>query len=179
MKNLIYSIAIIGLVFTGCDSRPTQREALQKAVNEFNKKQTPLNTTTYHPREYTEIVTDTIISNTLEVKIKNYSLMDKAIKLENPDKAHRVFESEVEVLAASTSIFKTVINTGLFATKKDSHFWNRATLEHVWVNQELSSDKEVYLDVSFLNPVSKDFKLYRMSVDKNGNHYIRLIEETT
>ena len=163
-----------------CDGRQSQRESLENAVSEFNKKQTTIETLKYHPKEYTEIVTDTIISNALEVKIKNYTVMDKHIALNsNPNEMHRVFESEVEVFAATTSVFKTIINAELFATQKDSPFWNQATLEHVWVNQDLSTVKEVFLDVSFLNPITKDFKLYRMTVDTSGKHHIHLIEETT
>jgi hypothetical protein len=163
-----------------CDGRQSQRESLENAVSEFNQKQTPIETVKFHPKDYTEIVTDTIISNALEVKIKNYTLMDKHIVLNsNSNEMHRLFESEVEVFAASTSVFKTIINAELFATQKDSPFWNQATLEHVWVNQDLSTVKEVFLDVSFLNPITKDFKLYRMTVDISGKHHVHLIEETT
>jgi hypothetical protein len=106
--------------------------------------------------------------------------MDKHIVLNsNSNEMHRLFESEVEVFAASTSVFKTIINAELFATQKDSPFWKQATLEHVWVNQDLSTVKEVFLDVSFLNPITKDFKLYRMTVDISGKHHVHLIEETT
>lgn len=178
MKQILVIFAIITTLFMSCDGRQSQRESLETAVSEFNKKQTPIATVKYHPKEYTEIVTDTIISNVLEVKIKNYTLMDKHISL-NSNEMHRVFESEVEVFAATTSVFKTIINAELFATQKDSPFWSQATLEHVWVNQDLSTIREVFLDVSFLNPITKDFKLYRMTVDTSGKHYIHLIEETT
>lgn len=163
-----------------CDGRQSHRESLESAVSEFNKKQTSIEVIKYYPKEYTEIVTDTIISNTLEVKIKNYTLMDKQIPLlSKSNEVHRVFESEVEVFAASTSVFKTIINAELFATQKDTPFWNHATLEHVWVNQDLSTVKEVFLEVSFLNPITKNFKLYRMTIDTSGKHQIHLIEETT
>ena len=180
MKHILFIFAIITTLFMSCDGRQSQRESLENAVSKFNNKQTPVTAVKYHPKDYTDIVTDTIISNALEVKIKNYTLMDKHISLNsNPKELHRVFESEVEVFAASTSVFKTIINAELFATQKDSPFWNQATLEHVWVNQDLSTIKEVSLDVSFLNPITKDFKLYRMTVDTFGKHHIQLIEETT
>ena len=83
------------------------------------------------------------------------------------------------MFASSTSVFKTIINAELFATQQDTPFLNHATLEHVWVNQDLSTMKEVFLDVSFLNPITKDFKLYLMTVDASGKHQIYLIEETT
>jgi hypothetical protein len=180
MKNIVIIFTLITALFMSCDGRQSQRESLQNALNDFNKKQTSIDVIKYHPKEYTEIVTDTIISNTLEVKIKNYTLMDKQIPLiSKSNEVHRAFESEVEVFASSTSVFKTIINAELFATQKDTPFWNNATLEHVWVNQDLSTAKEVFMDVSFLNPITKDFKLYRMSVDVSGKHQIHLIEETT
>ena len=140
MKNIVIIFTLITALFMSCDGRQSQRESLQNALNDFNKNQTPIDVIEYYPKEYTEIVTDTIISNTLEVKIKNYTLMDKQIPLiSKSNEAHRVFESEVEVFASSTSVFKTIINAELFATQQDTPFWNHATLEHVWVNQDLST----------------------------------------
>ena len=103
MKNIVIIFTLITALFMSCDGRQSQRESLQNALNDFNKNQTPIDVIEYYPKEYTEIVTDTIISNTLEVKIKNYTLMDKQIPLiSKSNEAHRVFESEVEVFASST-----------------------------------------------------------------------------
>ncbi|MEO8774320.1 MAG: hypothetical protein ABI263_08330 [Gelidibacter sp.] len=56
-------------------------------------------------------------------------------------------------------------------------FWDSATLQHVWVNQELSNIDDIILDISFINPKNDAYKVYRMSIDSHGHQTLNLIEE--
>jgi hypothetical protein len=97
----------------------------------------------------------------------------------NSNKQHRVFESEIVISTPSKEILNTHISAAQFKSMYSDEFWNHATLEHVWVNQELSTMSDIKLDMSFINPSNNAFKLYRMSIDEVGQQTIELIEERT
>lgn len=56
-------------------------------------------------------------------------------------------------------------------------FWDNATLQHAWVNQELSNTNSVTLDFSFINLQNHNYKLYRMAIDADGHHSVTMIEQ--
>lgn len=184
MKNSFLFFAIISFVCLSCDGRQTKKEALESAVSEFILKNTVLERFTYQPEAYVEIMTDTLFPNKINVHIKNYALLDEQILISNTTdvamkefKYQRVFESEVIVSIASKDIFKTYISAKQFKILHPDKFWDSATLQHTWVNQDLSTDVDIKLDISFINPTNNAYKLYRMSIDPNGAQTLDLIEE--
>ena len=184
MKKSILLILLISVAFLSCDRRGSAREHLQNSISEFNKKQTNIDIVTFYPQTYTEVKTDSIISNTFKVNIKNYSKMDSQIvlstkRIENKTKInyHRIFESNINIDIASNNLLNTTISAENFKGSSSSKFWNNATLEHVWVNQEASNTQEVNLSISFINPLSKAYKLYELTVNTKGEQRINLIEE--
>lgn len=184
MKNIFLLVALVSIVCLSCDGRQTQKEALERAVSEFNLKHGPLKKVSYHPEAYVEIVTDTLISNGINVHIKNYSLLDEQILVSNAtdgtfknEKYQRVFESEIIISTTSKDIFSTHISAKQFKSQFSDPFWDHATLQHAWVNQELSTVNDIMLNVSFVNPKNNAYKLYRMSIDSYGRQTLNLIEE--
>lgn len=184
MKNVLLLVALILIVCLSCDGRQTKKEALELAVFEFNLKNTPFEMATYHPEGHVEIVTDTIISNSIKVSIKNYSLLDEKILVSDATdpiskkiKYQRVFESEISISIASKDILNTHISANQFKAIDTDPFWDTATLQHAWVNQELSTLNHIKLDISFINPQNDAYKLYRMSIDSYGQQTLNLIEE--
>lgn len=184
MKNVLLFVALISIFCLSCDGRQTKKEALERAVSEFNLQSSPIEIVTYHPEAYVEIVTDTIMSNNIKVRIKNYSLLDEQILVSNKTDAtsistnyQRVFESEISISIASKDILSTHISAKQFRTTHADPFWDNATLQHAWVNQELSTTSNIQLDISFINPKNDTYKLYRMSIDSYGQQTFNLIEE--
>lgn len=184
MKNLLLLITLVSVICLSCDGRQTKKESLERAVATYNFKNTPLKVATYHPESYVEIITDTLISNSVKVRVKNFSLLDQQILVsETTDessenlKYQRVFESEIKISTATKDILNAHISAKQFKATIDDPFWNTATLQHVWVNQELSNAKTIKLDMTFINPKNEAYKLYRMSVDINGQQTLYLIEE--
>ena len=184
MKNVLFLITLISVVCLSCDGRQTKKEALERAISEFNLKSSPIEMVTYQPEAYVEIVTDTVISNHIKVNIKNYSLLDEQILVSDATDAiykktnyQRVFASEINISNASKDIFSMHISAKQFKTVNADPFWDSATLQHAWVNQELSTINDIKLDISFINPKNKAYKLYRMSIDADGQQTLNLIEE--
>lgn len=186
MKNNLIVLIFICLGFVSCDGRKSRSEALKSSIEEFNEKQSDVVIINYYPEEYTEVVTDTLISNYVNVHIKNYSLASESLLISYSDhkipkikKQHRVFESEVVVSTPSKEILNTHISAEQFKFIDSDEFWNHATLEHVWVNQELSTSDDIKLDMSFIDPSNDSYKIYRMSINESGQKNIKLIEERT
>ncbi|MCK0114390.1 hypothetical protein [Gelidibacter sp. F63206] len=184
MRNLFILTAVISIVLMACDGRQTKKEALERAISEFKLRNSVLEVVNYQPEAYVEIVTDTIISNRTNVHVKNYSLLDEQIFVSSTTNANfnevtyqRVFESEIIVSMASKDIFRTHISAKQFKLRDADLFWNDVTLQHVWVNQELSTDDDIILDMSFINPKNNAYRLYRMSIDPYGRESVNLIEE--
>jgi hypothetical protein len=182
MKYVIVFLIAFTSVFMSCDGRKNRNESLRNAVSEFNNKLLQLDNITYFPKEYSEVVTDTIIENTIKIHIKNYTLMDENVTISSQDHPHKMkyyrsFGSEIKVFDDSKLIFNSILNAKTFVYNTSGLFWDNATLDHVWVNQELSNKNRVNLDVSFVNPKTKSFKIYQLSIERNGNYKIYLKEE--
>lgn len=167
-----------------CDSRTSKKDRLEKAVIQFNKNLKLSNVINYYPESYTEIKTDSIISNTFHVNIKNYSSMDRGIfmntsteQLKKTSQFHRAFESDILVSIADKVIYNSHISAAKFSRLNSDKFWTNATLEHVWVNEELSNTKTLSLGISFINPKDETYKLYEIRIDPLGNERLTLIED--
>lgn len=182
MKYVIVVLIVLSSVFVSCDGRKNHNEALKEAISEFNKKSEQIDHISYFPKEYVEIVTDTIIENTFKIHIKNHTLMDESVIISSQDNPHKIeyqrsFESEISVYNASGALFKTLINAKTFTGRDYNLFWENATLQHVWVNQEESDRRTLRIAISFVNPKFKSYKLYQMVIDENGICKTSLKEE--
>ena len=185
MRKSIALVFLIAVAVFSCNRPESKRENLQKSITEFSKQHADLNiVTAYYPKTYTEVKTDSIIANAFKVSIRNYSKMDAQILVGSETIAtktklnyHRVFESEIHVALASKTIFNTTINAEGFKNSLEPDFWNNATLEHVWVNQEASNGQEIYISLSFINPKNKTYKLYELMIDRLGKQHLKLTEE--
>ena len=184
MKNTLLFFVLISIIVLSCDGRQTKKESLERAISEFNLKTKPIEIVSYYPETYTEIVTDTIISSKTKVTIKNYSVLDENILI--PDltdppsrkiKYQRVFESDISISTASKAIFTAHISAKQFKIMDPDPFWDEATLQHAWVNQELSTISDIVMDISFINPKNEAYKIYRMTVDSYGQQTFNLIED--
>jgi hypothetical protein len=185
MKKSILLIFIMAIAFFSCNKRESARENLQNSISEFSQKHNHLDIVSYYyPEGYTEIQTDSLISNTFKVSIKNYTKPDAKILMGTETEEqktilnyHRVFESEITIALASKTIFNTTVNAKDFKDFSPSEFWSNATLEHVWVNQETSNSEALYLGISFINPTNNAYKLYELVVNTEGKQNLYLIEE--
>ena len=66
MKNILIVLILVCVGFVSCDGRKSRSESLKKSVAEFNEKQSDVVIVSYYPKEYTEVVTDTLISQRSE-----------------------------------------------------------------------------------------------------------------
>lgn len=180
MKKILILLTAIGLLLlNSCDRRKSKIDRIGEAVKVFNKNNTLNGLISYYPKNYTETKTDSIISETFYVSVKNHSLMTDYVATKEPVKhkskittVHRVFVSDITVRVNDQIIYNKHISAEKFKDSKSSEFWDDATLEQVWVNQEQSHAEKLYLQFSIINPKSKAFKLYEICIDTYGNEEI-------
>jgi hypothetical protein len=185
MKKIVLFIPLILLVIlTSCDRRKSKIDCINDAVSNFNKKEKLIDLKYYYPESYTEIKTDSIIYKTFKVSVKNYTLMDHQIlihqsikNLNKTSQFHRVFASDIVVAVANKIIYSKHISVEKFRDFESTDFWNNATLEHVWVNQEQSDTERLSLGISIVNPKNNAFKLYEILIDRSGNEHLMLIKD--
>jgi len=184
MKPFIAVVFIFFVFLTNCDGRTSKKEQLKKSVSEFNQQLEHSEKKNVFPKNHAKIETDSLVANTFNVKIKNYTIRDSFLIIDdsvddNFYTHHRKFESDILVTVQDDLIFKRHISAETFSLTPNSGFWKNATLEHVWVNQDNSDSEFLSLGISIINPSSKRFKYYEMRVDKYGQETLELIEEST
>lgn len=183
MRSLLTLSFIMLLLFLSCDKRQTKNEALQQAIASFNLKNPAVER--IGPEMEVDIVTDTIIFDTFKIRIKNFTsseeenfISEAADLPSNKKKYSPIFAAEICVSKASKDIFNMYLSAKEFKmVAPPDPFWDNATLQHAWVNQELSNTNSVTLDISFINLQNHNYKLYRMAIDADGHHSVTMIEQ--
>ena len=74
---LLFLVSIITLI--SCDGRKTKNDALKESITKFRDSVSPFEISEYIPNIYSEIKTDTILSNGFTVKISAITDMDHSI----------------------------------------------------------------------------------------------------
>jgi len=183
-NQLVLILSLLGIFLFNCDQKTSKKEQLEKSVAEFKQSFELTETKRIYPEFQTRIETDSLIANTFKVKIENYSTVDSFIALphnstEHKFTHHRTYKSDILVMVKDDLVLKRHISAANFSLNSSKGFLDKATLEQVWVNQERSDSEFLSLGISFVNPISKAYKLYEMRIDKLGNETINLIEETS
>ncbi len=178
MYRIMYFIScliVLSACFVSCDGRYKQKDSQEIAVKKFIEDNKNLESITFIPEYPLEIITDTIISSQIKVHIKIKTSDNKVVKVSNQTNqtytAYRKNESFIEISNHNNIIFSKTIDSKIFSTK--DAFWNAAILESVWVNEFESNNEEIFLDIVFKNPTTKNHKFFKLFVQKDGNYTIK------
>lgn len=181
MKRLFVFIFIISTIFISCDGRHRSYKTNEEVLKEHKLFEAFTENINYIPESYSEIITDTILSNGFQVKIKSYTDMANNYLNEftkdsiNYKNYYRNINNSISILKnnkeiVSKSITKDVLISYNSSFKNDL---NNKVIQGIWLNEyeSLVSDK-VILNVLFQKPGTKDYKFYLISFNKNGNFEI-------
>lgn len=173
LKNIVLFLFIAAIALTIFDGRMNSHRALDKSILEFKEK-VKLTNTTYFPQNYTERVTDTILSNGYNIKVKTKTDMLSHIEVETikdniiDKEIYRHHSIEIELQHEQFGIIRRVLDQNIF---QNSH--NNLVLRAVFVDEESSLYQEgVHFKLYFLNPYSKKENIFNMIIDNNGTHKI-------
>lgn len=174
MKKLIFLIFLVTTVLVSCDGRYRSYESPVDALLKNNQLQAFSEKINFIPNTYTQITTDTILSNNLRIKIKYHSIDTNTLKLSTTLKEVKTtnyytnFEALYEISTKNKMLKKGKINKSLFHHLENDNFWNRAIMQHVWVDYNTIIKYGVNLNVSFCIPESTICKDFTIFIDKNG-----------
>ncbi|QXP58525.1 hypothetical protein [Olleya sp. HaHaR_3_96] len=174
MNKFTLLILSILIAFLSCDGRDrinkTPREVLleNKLLDSFSEN------IQYFPKEYTEVKTDTILSNGFRISIKNYSDMHHSVlqtsKNESIINKHyfRKFISEIEVFKDDKPIFKQVLNDDFLSLQISDYINNEVYIDQV---KSLETNT-VNLVASLCIPRAANCSIYNIVIDANGFYNI-------
>ncbi|HMC01291.1 MAG TPA: hypothetical protein VKN14_09685 [Flavobacteriaceae bacterium] len=181
MKRLLFFFLIVVLTNISCDGRDRAHKSNQEVLKE-NKLLDSFSENTVHiPETYTEIKTDTILSNGTKIEIKLYSDMDVSVlKTFKKDaiqykEYYRDFNAHIIVYKNNLEIFNEIINKEFLNNSLvASVSLHDATLKNVQIDEMTSYlDNLLVIDLTFAkldNVVSSVYKIY---IEDTGKFILR------
>ncbi len=173
---------IFAVTLTNCDGRKTKSEALKESVEKFRDSIEPVNIVEYIPKVYSEVKTDTILSNGFVVKIKNYTDMQNSVShkyqadsITSRTNIYRNWISEVTVEKDGKLIFNKIINDDFLLDEiKNTEGQLAKTIKTgTHYNQEYNPDNNsISLYTGLVYPGTENRLFYMIRIDKSGKYII-------
>lgn len=181
MFKILYNntVELFIIVFTAtllsCDGRDRIHKTNAEVLTENNLFDAFSEQVTFVPNAKVEIVTDTILSNGFQVKIKYNSLEQSSVlettKTQNntiTKTHHKDFEAKLNILKNGIIINQSIINKNIFQDFESASFWKRAIMQYVWIDYEASTNHILYLNTSFNIPNTETYKDFILKIDEYG-----------
>ena len=185
MKKL-YLLVLLIVTFISCDGRYKAKRNHIDALKEAKLFESFSEELKFFPKEYTEIKTDTLLSNGFEIKIDYHSLEnDFVIKTSKKSKDTSIrkhfknFEANLYVLKSNIPIANNTINKSLFYNDTNKAFLDNAIMQYAWIDYNSVTKNSVQLNTSFILPETEKFKDFVITVYDDGKKIaeeINLIE---
>jgi hypothetical protein len=182
MNKLLPILLLLSIIFIGCDGRERAKQTNVEVLKAHDLLDSFSKHTEYIPKDYTEVVTDTILSNGFKVKVKTYSDMNSSVLQSFEENAikhnlhYREFVSEVSVFKDDQLVFNETINDSFLK----EHIPNINGLETsinkgIAVNEEKSLEtNSIHLAISNCKPDNiKNCPSYYIIIDEKGHFKIK------
>ncbi|WP_282044506.1 hypothetical protein [Winogradskyella flava] len=184
MKRLLGLFIILIIVFTSCEGRKTQYQALTEDIEEFNKKVT-IELDVYEPKSYVEREVDTLLSNGYHIKIRTYTDMENSVRFTkvkdtiNYQTHYRYNKYDILVEKNNKVIYKesfdkdranTLLNFKPHSTSDSPlHNFNElAVLKSIQINNNELSNTNIVIDVMYEIPNTNKRSLHQLIIDDTG-----------
>ena len=177
-KLIVLTLGVV-LVLLACNGGKTKRDALNESISKFKDSIEPIEIVEYIPKEYSEVVTDTILSNGFIVKIKSFTNMNESVlytftsNTENSNHYFRKIDSEIIVYKNEKEIFSEVFNKEFLLR----HFPDIDNLEdfitsEIYIDQlESIQTNKLVLIASQCIPTQNDTcPIYKIVIDAVGQY---------
>jgi len=181
MSKLLIFIFIISILFISCDGRHRNYQTNEEVLKEHKLFDSFSEHIKYIPESYSEVTTDTIMSNGFQVKIASYTDMNNnylneftknSIKFKN---YYRSIKSVVTITKNKKEIVSKLITKDTFINYNTiyTNELKNKMIHDIWLNEyESLINNKVILNVLFQIPGTKDYKSYLISFNENGSFEI-------
>ena len=182
MKKNFFILVILIICFASCDGRERAQNNNKENLEHSKLSDSFFVQTKYFPQEYSETITDTILSNGFRVTIKFYSDMYKNVlndfKIDTINYKHyyREFKGDLKVVKKGKTIFNKTIDKSFFTDKLNEMFWKNAIMGDILLDENLVTNKHLYINVFFCIPESEICKNYNIIIDAYGASKIEELE---
>ncbi len=180
MKKLALLFLLI-IISLSCDGRQDKAEALKLSVEKFKDTLKPMEITKYIPEVYSEIKTDSILSNGFSIHVKTYANMNESVsKKYKVDTIthidiHRNWISEVKIKKDNTLIFNEIIDKEFFIKQAKNRAKNlsESINTRIWIDEETSVEKDyINLFAGYTYPNNNESIIFKIKVDSQGHYQI-------
>ena len=179
-----FSIITILLIccFTSCDGKQRVNQTNQEKLENSNLTKSFFERVEYFPKEYTEVKTDTTLSNGYRIKIAFYSDMDNTIlndfKIDTIHYKHyyREFKGDLSIIINDKVVFNKTIDKSYFTDNLNEMFWQNSIMGNISLDEDKTTHKLLYFNVFFCIPESEICKDYNIIIDNNGKSKIEELE---
>ncbi|MEP1488470.1 MAG: DUF4738 domain-containing protein [Algibacter sp.] len=169
-------LLFFGLIITlvSCDGRDRVYQSNKSVLEAHHLLNSFSEQIKFTPNEYTEIVTDTLLSNDFKVNIKYFSSeKDSVIKTYRSNEAtithhYKDFKARLTVAKNNAIIVDGVINKSLFSKFETTSFWDHAIMQFIWVDYTQTTTNKINLNVSFCAPEQNNCKDYTVIIHESG-----------
>ena len=174
MKLLSSLLLMLILIFASCDGKDRSRYTHQEKLEKSKLTGSFFEQVQYIPQDFTEVVTDTILSNGYHIKLKVYSDMNTSVLKEfkkdtiTYKRYFRAFKGEIIITLNNEEIINKTLEKIQFSNNTDADFWKDAVLGNVSLNYERSNDDEVFLNAFYRIPETNHYKDFNIVIASNG-----------
>lgn len=181
MKNIILLFVLIAISFTSCDGKKSKSESLKDAVKEFNDTIGPIEVIKYFPDTYAETITDTLLTNGFQIKIKAFTDMSSNYLNEFTEDSiiykhyYRNYIADVIVYKNETEVFNKRINNSFFINYDESYssLLEDKNLNGFWINEKNALSKDnIIIDFLFCKPETQSCIYFELYIDDKGDFKI-------
>ncbi len=168
--------------FTSCDGRDRANKSNTENLVESKLSDSFFEIIKYFPETYSEVVTDTILSNGYNVKLKFYSNMNNYVlndfKIDTIHYKHyyREFKGDLKIIINGKTIFNKTIDKSYFTEDLNETFWQNSIMGNMSLDESQTTNKHLFFNVFFCIPESEICKDYNIIIDTKGESKIEELE---
>lgn len=171
---------VVILSFIACDGQDRMHKAPQEVLLENKLLDSFSENITYIPKEYTEVVTDTILSNGFRIKIKYYTDMNNSILEEKTIDSikHKNYYRDgiatIIVTKNSTELLNKTFTKSSFAQLENEI--DTLQMGLIYINQQESlKENKASIYFPFCTIDTSHCLFYELSINNQGETDIKLV----
>jgi hypothetical protein len=174
MKYFSIILIILILCFTSCDGKHRVNQTYQEKIENSNLSKSFFEKIEYFPKVYTEVITDTILSNGFRIRSKFYSDMEKNVLREFKKDSiqfknyYREFNVELTISKNGVEIFSKLIDKDFFV----QHDFSKYSI----LNDVILLDFEL-IDTNSSNSLTFNFDYYPEAKDALYRYKLVVFED--
>ncbi|MEN3323995.1 hypothetical protein VP395_09670 [Mariniflexile soesokkakense] len=186
--NKLICVLLIIFAFISCNGGKTKNDTLKESVEKFKDTLGTLEIEEYIPKEYTEINSDTILSNGFNVKIKTFTDMNHSVVNEFKQDSiifkhhYREFNAQIRIYKEDKKVINFLVNKNFIIQNDPSYnlnkeFYDKIIIQNIWLSEYNSTlNDKIVLIVELCIPETDNCLAFKIDVDKSGNYEVKEFE---